>query len=117
MVRMTQTLDLGSTPMAPPGMIRVRCLLLRRSETAIDCGVSTPHFVAVEMRGAARNPTSLLAERTSRRVAPFSYQLGTSCCRRRHPACSPRSQSRCHCGAAASTARDDPRAVLAAAPQ
>ncbi len=42
MVRTTHTLDFRSTPIAPPGMIRVRYLLLRRSETAIDWGVSTP---------------------------------------------------------------------------
>ncbi len=42
MVRTTHTFAFRSTPMAPPGMIRVRYLLLRRRESAIDWGVSTP---------------------------------------------------------------------------
>jgi hypothetical protein len=42
MVRTTHTLAFRSTPIAPPGMIRVRYFLLRRSEMAIDCGVRTP---------------------------------------------------------------------------
>ncbi len=40
-LRTTQTLEAGSTPMAPPGTMWVR-RSERRRETATDCGVRTP---------------------------------------------------------------------------